>query len=99
MPEFSAFWQAVPLTKFQINLQHVDKLFPSQSAKRCRNIILQDLLDIFADISGIMLSVVSPLGGYPIRLIEPTIKRKHAPIEISPRRNSPGSQISSVIIV
>jgi hypothetical protein len=62
------FWQAVPLTKLQINLQHVDKLFPSQSTKRCRNIILQDLLDIFTDISGIMLSVVSPLGGYPIQL-------------------------------
>jgi hypothetical protein len=40
------FWQAEPLTKLQINFQHVHQLFASQSAKRCRNIVLQDVVEV-----------------------------------------------------
>ena len=67
-PSIALFGQAVPLAKLQIDFQHVDQLFPSQSGKWCRNILLQDLVDLSTDLSGIMLGVLSPLGGYPIQL-------------------------------
>src|SRR4029077_8085678 len=55
------FRQSVPLAKLQINFQHVDKLFACQSTKRCRNIILQDLVDLVADRCRITIGVGGPL--------------------------------------
>src|ERR1700722_3637899 len=62
------FRQAVSLAKLQIDFQHVDKLFAGESTEWSRNIILQDLIDLLTDLCGVMLSVVSPLGSYPVQL-------------------------------
>jgi len=55
------FTYAVSLAKLQIDFEHVDKLLCSQSSKRRRNIILQDLVDLVADRCRITIGVGGPL--------------------------------------
>jgi hypothetical protein len=60
-PDKTLFRYAVSLAKLQIDFEHVDKLLSSQSSKRRRNIILQDLVDLVADRCCITIGVGGPL--------------------------------------
>jgi hypothetical protein len=56
------------LQKLHIYFQHVDELLAGQTPKRGGSIRLQYSVDLFTDVSSIMLGIVSLLRGYPIEL-------------------------------
>jgi len=61
--------RSVALAKFQVDLQYVYHLFPSQPAKRSFGIGLKYLVDFSTDCRGIMLGVSSPFGSDSIQLV------------------------------
>src|SRR5271165_4022929 len=62
------FRRPVKLAELQVYFEHVNQLFAGQSAKRRSRVLLQDLIDLRMDRRLVALDVVSPLGGYTIKL-------------------------------